>query len=163
MNVSYEAMFLIDSGLVDEQIKAVVEKFTGIITKNGGEVVDVDVWEPRKLAYEVKGRETGRFILINFISSADVKNELDRIFGIADEILRSIIIRQDPRADVRPSRARAAEAERREREAAARAANVAEAVVVVPVVVEAPVVAEAPVVVETPVESEPAEASSEEA
>ena len=36
MNVSYEAMFLIDSGLVDEQIKAVVEKFTGIVTKNGG-------------------------------------------------------------------------------------------------------------------------------
>jgi small subunit ribosomal protein S6 len=144
-------MFLIDSGLVDEQIKAVVDKFTGIITKNGGEIVDVDVWEPRKLAYEVKGRETGRFILVNFISSAAVKNELDRIFGIADEILRSMIIRQDPRADVRPSRARAAEAERREREAAARAASVAEAVVVEPVVVEAPVV------------SEPAETSSEEA
>ena len=144
-------MFLIESGLVDEQIKAVVEKFTGIITKNGGEIVDVDVWEPRKLAYEVKGRETGRFILVNFISSAAVKNELDRIFGIADEILRSMIIRQDPRADVRPSRARAAEAERREREAAARAASVAEAVVVEPVVVEAPVV------------SEPAETSSEEA
>jgi small subunit ribosomal protein S6 len=151
MNVSYEAMFLIDSGLVDEQIKAVVEKFTGIITKNGGEIVDVDVWEPRKLAYEVKGRETGRFILVNFISSAAAKNELDRIFGIADEILRSMIIRQDPRADVRPSRARAAEAERREREAAARAASVAEAVVVEPVVVEAPVV------------SEPTETSSEEA
>jgi len=151
MNVSYEAMFLIDSGLVDEQIKAVVEKFTGVITKNGGEIVDVDVWEPRKLAYEVKGRETGRFILVNFISSAAVKNELDRIFGIADEILRSMIIRQDPRADVSPSRARAAEAERREREAAARAASVAEAVVVEPVVVEAPVV------------YEPAEASSEEA
>ena len=147
MNVSYEAMFLIDSGLVDEQIKAVVEKFTGIVTKNGGEIVDVDVWEPRKLAYEVKGRETGRFILINFISTAAVKNELDRIFGIADEILRSMIIRQDPRADVRPSRARAAEAERREREAAARAANMAEA----------------PVVVEAPIETAPAEASSEEA
>ena len=158
MNVSYEAMFLIDSGLVDEQIKSVVEKFTGIVTKNGGEIVDVDVWEPRKLAYEVKGRETGRFILINFISTADVKNELDRIFGIADEILRSMIIRQDPRADVRPSRARAAEAERREREAAARAANMAEAVVVVE-----PVVVEAPVVVETPTETAPAEASSEEA
>jgi len=158
MNVSYEAMFLIDSGLVDEQIKSVVEKFTGIVTKNGGEIVDVDVWEPRKLAYEVKGRETGRFILVNFISTAAVKNELDRIFGIADEILRSMIIRQDPRADVRPSRARAAEAERREREAAARAANMAEAVVVVE-----PVVVEAPVVVETPTETAPAEASSEEA
>jgi len=151
MNVSYEAMFLVDSGLVDEQIKAVVEKFTGVITKNGGEIVDVDVWEPRKLAYEVKGRETGRFILVNFIASAAAKNELDRIFGIADEILRSMIIRQDPRADVRPSRARAAEAERREREAAARAASVAEAVDVEPAVVEAPVV------------SEPAEATSEEA
>jgi len=142
MNVSYEAMFLVDSGLIDEQTKAVVEKFTGIITKNGGEIVDVDVWEPRKLAYEVKGRETGRFILVNFISSAAVKNELDRIFGISDEILRSMIIRQDPRADVRPSRARAAEAERREREAAARAASVAEAVVVEPAVVEAPVASE---------------------
>jgi len=151
MNVSYEAMFLVDSGLVDDQIKAVVEKYTGVITKNGGEIVDVDVWEPRKLAYEVKGRETGRFILVNFISTAVAKNELHRIFGISDEILRSMIIRQDPRADVRPSRARAAEAERREREAAARAASVTEAVVVEPAVVEAPVA------------TDPAEASSEEA
>lgn len=154
MNHSYEAMFLIDAGLVEEQLQAVLDKYAGIVTKNGGEVIDIDKWEPRKLAYTVKGRETGRFIILNFSSAPEVKNELNRIFGIADEVLRSIIIRQDPRADVHPSRARAAELERRERDAAARAASYADAAPVV--VVEPVVVAEEPVVeaeaetVETP-------------
>ena len=57
---------------------------------------------------------------MNFSSEPAAKNELDRIFGISDDVIRHMIVKQDPKADLSPSRTRSAEQERREREAAAR-------------------------------------------
>jgi len=134
---AYEAVYLVDAQLVEDQVNAIVVKYNGIITRNGGEVDDVDIWDPRRTAYEVKGRREARYIVVNFRSEPAAKDELVRIFGISDDVLRSMVVRQDPRADRQPSRARAAERaaeqERRDRETAS-----------APVVVEAPVEQTAP-------------------
>lgn len=119
---AYEAIFIVDTTQPDEQTKATVEKYTGLIEKQGGTVDDVDQWEPRRLAYEVKGRREGRYVVVNFTGEPAVKDELDRIFRISDDVLRHLIVKQDPKADRFPSKLRAAENERREREAAARVA-----------------------------------------
>lgn len=123
---AYEAIFLVDATFAEDQVKTIVDKYTGIITRNGGEVDDVDIWDPRRTAFEVKGRREARYIVVNFTSEPAAKDEMTRIFGISDDVLRSMIVRQDPRADRFPSRARAveraAEQERRDRDAAARAA-----------------------------------------
>jgi small subunit ribosomal protein S6 len=122
METAYEAVFITDAALAQEQADAVVNKYTGVITTNGGEIDDVDRWEPRRLAYEIKGRREGLYMIVNFRSEPAAKDELDRIFRISDDTLRHIIVKQDPKADRFPSKARAAEMERREREFAARAA-----------------------------------------
>jgi small subunit ribosomal protein S6 len=122
METAYEAMYLIENGLADEQATAIVDKYTGVVTRGGGTVDDVDRWEPRRLAYEVKGRREGVYVVMNFRSEPAAKDELDRIFRISDDVLRHMVIKQDPAADRFPSQVRAAENERREREMAARAA-----------------------------------------
>ncbi len=158
MQNAYEAMYLIDALLPEDQVTAIVDKYSSIITRNGGEIDDVDVWDPRRTAYEVKGRREARYIVVNFRSDAAAKDELVRLFGISDDVLRSMVIRQDPRADRFPSRARAAERaaeqERRDREAASRPAPVEEPVAEAPA--EEPV-SEAEAVVETPAEENAAE------
>lgn len=121
---AYEAIFIVDSSLADDQLKAVVDKYAGLIGRNGGEVDDIDIWEPRRLAFEVKGRRDGRHIVMNFRSAPACKDELDRIFRISDDNLRFLVVKQDPRADRTPSKTRAADQERRERDLAARAATV---------------------------------------
>ncbi|MDX1933396.1 MAG: 30S ribosomal protein S6 [Capsulimonadales bacterium] len=125
METAYEAVFILDTALPDEQIRAVIDKYTGIIANNGGTVDDIDRWDPRRLAYEINGRREGIYIIVNFHSSSAVRNELDRIFRISDDTLRYLIVKQDKKADRYPSRIRAAEQERREREQAARAAAAA--------------------------------------
>ena len=135
--VAYEAVFIIDASLPDEQVKAIIEKYTHVVTGQGGEVTDVDRWDPRRLAYEIKKKREGVFIVMNFLGTAAAHDELHRIFRISDDVLRSIIVRQHPKADRYPSRARAAEVERREREAAARASITA-----APAVAAEPVAAE---------------------
>lgn len=122
MRTAYEATFIVDPTLQQEQTDAILEKYRGVVTRGEGEVTDVDVWEPRRLAYEVKGRREGRFVVMNFTSEPAAKDELDRIFRISDDVMRFLVIKQDPRADVYPSKTRAAETERRATEAAARAA-----------------------------------------
>ncbi len=121
MATAYEAIYILDTSLAEDQVKAILEKYSGVITKSGGSVEDTDIWDPRKLAYEIKGHREGRYIVVNFLSDAAAKNELDRIFRISDDVIRHMIVKQDPKADRYPSKTRAAEQERREREAAARA------------------------------------------
>ena len=125
METAYEAVYIIDTGLPEEQVNAIVEKYTGVVTRGGGVVDDIDRWEPRRLAYEVKGKREGAHICMNFRSEPPARDELDRIFRLSDDVLRFVVIKQDERADRFPSKARAAEQERRDREMAARAAAAA--------------------------------------
>ena len=164
---AYEAVFIIDPTLPEEQTNVIVEKYKAAITREGGVVDDVDVWEPKRLMYNVKGFREGRYVVVNFVGEAASRNELDRIFRISDDVLRFLIIKQDPRADKYPSKTRAAENDRRAAEQAARAAAnpaPAPAPVVTELAVEAPVVVEETPEVEAPVVAEaPApEAASEE-
>ncbi len=122
MQTAYETVFILDTANTEEQTTATIDKYSGVITRGGGVVDDVDRLEPRRLAYEIKGRREGLYVVLNFTSEPAAKDELDRIFRISDDVLRHMIIKQDKKADHAPSRTRAAESERRDREYAARIA-----------------------------------------
>ena len=50
----YETIFILDPDLEEEQTLSVIEKVKGIITQANGEILKVEDWGKRKLAYEVK-------------------------------------------------------------------------------------------------------------
>jgi small subunit ribosomal protein S6 len=127
MMTAYEAVFIVATGQSDEFYTGVVEKYRGVVNNSGGNVTDLDRWDARRLAYEVKGKREGVYFVMNFTSEAASKDELDRIFRITDDTLRHLIVKQDKKADATPGQTRAAEQERRDREFAARAAANAEA------------------------------------
>lgn len=89
---SYETIFVLHPSLDEEAVKANIEKFKGVIENNGGEVENVDVWGRRKLAYEIAKVNEGTYTLINFKAGAELPKELDRVFRIADGVIRHIII-----------------------------------------------------------------------
>ncbi len=91
---SYETIFIIDGNLEEEAVKALTEKFTGLISKNGT-MESVDEWGKRKLAYEINDRTEGYYVLVNFTADGEFPKELDRQYRITDGILRTIIIRKD--------------------------------------------------------------------
>ncbi len=123
METAYEAVFVVDPQLAEEGVSAIIEKYTGVVTRGGGTIDDVDRLEPRRLAYPIKGKREGQYVVANFHSEPAAKDELDRIFRISDDVLRYLIIKQDKRADRFPSQTRASEYDRREREQAARNAQ----------------------------------------
>ena len=88
----YEAMYVITPELEDEAVKGIIEKYTGIITANGGEIEKVDEWGRRRLAYPINYKTEGYYVLMTFVSGPAFPRELDRKLRIADGIMRSLIV-----------------------------------------------------------------------
>lgn len=88
----YETIFVINPEYSEEATAALVEKFTGLITNNGGTIDSVDEWGKRKLAYPIEDLTEGYYVLISFTAEKAVPAELDRVYNITDGILRSIIV-----------------------------------------------------------------------
>lgn len=96
---SYETLFIIDAQLSEEAIKALVEKFTSLIASNGT-LGEISEWGKRRLAYPINDKNEGYYVLVNFEADGAFPAELERIFGITEGIMRSIVIRhEDKRAE----------------------------------------------------------------
>ena len=91
---AYETLFIIDAQLADEEIKALTDKFTGLIAQNGT-VSEVNEWGKRRLAYPINDKNEGYYVLVNFTADGAFPAELERIFGITEGIMRSIVIRHN--------------------------------------------------------------------
>lgn len=88
----YETIFVINPDYSEDAVKALVDKFTGLITNNGGTIDSMDEWGKRKLAYPIEDFEEGYYVLVNFSAEKSVPAELDRVYHITDGILRSLIV-----------------------------------------------------------------------
>lgn len=90
---SYETLFVVDCAIGEENVKATVEKFTAMIAENGT-VESIDEWGKRRLAYPINDQNDGYYVLVNFKSESEFPAELERVFGINEYILRSIVVRK---------------------------------------------------------------------
>lgn len=89
----YEVMYVIRPDLDQDSTKGLVEKFSALITNNGGEVEKVNEMGKRRLAYEMHDFTEGYYVLINFSAETSVIKELKRVFGITDEVIRDLIVK----------------------------------------------------------------------
>ncbi len=98
----YEAVYIVDAGLGDEQIGTIKAKYQGIVETGGGTVENIDVWERRRLAYEIKGRTEGIYVIMQFQAKPAVEAELRRIFQISEDQIRFLIVRRDDEEGATP-------------------------------------------------------------
>jgi len=117
----YELVFIIRPDVADEDIETIKDRSRGIITDRDGNVLNVDDWGKRRLAYEIQDYGKGHFVLFNYLGSTEVVNELERTLRIDDSLLRFLTVKLADRVEVEV-RAAEAEAERQRTEAAAEAA-----------------------------------------
>ena len=90
---SYETMSIIDNRLDEAATKAIVEKFTALISENGT-IESVNEWGKKRLAYPINDQNDGYYVLIDFSSSPDFISELDRVFNITEGVVRSMTIKK---------------------------------------------------------------------
>ena len=90
----YETVMVFSTAITEEETKALVEKVTNLIAKNGT-VESVDEWGKRRLAYPINDENDGYYVLVNFSCEPDFPAELDRVLKITDGVLRSLIVAKD--------------------------------------------------------------------
>ncbi|MEW6532896.1 MAG: 30S ribosomal protein S6 [Thermodesulfobacteriota bacterium] len=109
----YESVVILDPELSDEEVRAFTERYTGIITKTGGELIKLDDWGRKKMAYLVKRRDVGRYVLFDFVGQPEVITEVERNFKITEQVLKYISVKLDDNINLEAFKAQ------REAEAAA--------------------------------------------
>ena len=89
----YELIYIIDTAVEETARKELVEKFNGIIAANGGEVVKVEEWGKRRLAYAINYKTEGYYVLMYIKAPSDLPRELERNLQISDSVLRYLVVR----------------------------------------------------------------------
>ena len=89
----YEVMYIINPNLSEEETAAIVERFKMLVEQNGT-LDEMEEMGKRKLAYEINYLSEGYYVLIKFTSAPEFPAELDRILGITDGVIRSLITRR---------------------------------------------------------------------
>ena len=86
----YEVLYVLNPNLSEEETQAIVEKFKTLIEQNGT-IDEMEEWGKRKLAYEINYLSEGYYVLVKFTSGPEFPAELDRILGITDGVIRSLV------------------------------------------------------------------------
>ena len=91
----YEVMYVIDPTLEDTARIELINRFSDLVKKNGGEVDRVDEWGKRRLAYAIQYKTEGYYVLMYIKAPADLPRELERNMKINDSVLRYLTVRYE--------------------------------------------------------------------
>jgi small subunit ribosomal protein S6 len=94
-------IFILDPALGDDGVDAAVAAASGVVVREGGEVVEVQKWGKKRLAYEIKKRREGHYILIRLQAPARAVTELERHLKMAEPAMKFLtVLVQAPRRTV---------------------------------------------------------------
>ena len=88
----YEIMYILKSSLDDAARKAEIEKLHGILTANGGKIVNVNEWGLRELAYEIKKETKGFYVVVKVETDSVALKEFDRLTRFDNNVLRTLVL-----------------------------------------------------------------------
>ena len=91
----YELVVVIDPEIVEEDVPAAIERVTAAVTTRGGEIMDLQPWGRRRLAYPIRRRTEGNYVVSQIKLDPARAHEMESGFRISEEILRHLLIRTD--------------------------------------------------------------------
>ncbi len=91
---NYEILYIISPSVSEEEREALVAKFKAYVETNNGTVAGIDKWGIRKLAYPIKFKNEGFYVLMNYSCEPKTSYDMEMLMNITDGILRSIVVRK---------------------------------------------------------------------
>ncbi|GAC1397164.1 MAG: hypothetical protein NVS4B12_09680 [Ktedonobacteraceae bacterium] len=116
MRRDYELGIILNPEVSEEETRAILGRLEQIVATHGGQIVRVQQWGRRRLAYLIERNRDGYYIFIDMILTPETVSELERTLKVSEIVLRHMFRRRDPKAVQQ-------EREERETRAAAAAAN----------------------------------------
>jgi small subunit ribosomal protein S6 len=94
----YETVFILQPDLGEDEVKSVTEKVESIITTLKGDMVRLENWGSRRLAYPIMKFNRGQYYYLRFDGSPELIAELERRLRLDDRVLRyqSVKLEKEP-------------------------------------------------------------------
>jgi small subunit ribosomal protein S6 len=89
----YEVMAIFEATTEPTIIQGVLDRALDVIRTSGGHPGAIDRWGKRTFAYEVNHKREGYYVVVEFTSGTETVADLDRMLGLADEVVRHKIVR----------------------------------------------------------------------
>ncbi len=89
----YELVFIISPEVPEEDVPAAIEKVSGFITGQGGEVREVERWGRRRLAYPIRRHVEGNYVVTQIRLERDHVPPLEASLGLNEEVIRHLLVR----------------------------------------------------------------------
>ncbi len=92
----YETMVMLSPDLEEEGVEERIENFEKQITDSGGEVLDVDRWGKKRLAYPINNQRHGYYFVVTYKSELKIIQEIERQLRLDEDSWRFMTVRMDP-------------------------------------------------------------------
>ena len=90
----YEMIYILDTTVTDEKREALMAKIENVVVKNGGNVEKTEKWGVKKLAYPIDYKTEGYYVYMAFEGDSDLVQEMKRVIGIAENVIRRLITKR---------------------------------------------------------------------
>ena len=100
----YELMIILHPDFEERAVESTLDPYLNVIRQDGGSVEKVDVWGRRRLQYEINKHSDGIYVVIDLTAETATIKELDRQLGLNESVLRTKLVRPEPRFRARASR-----------------------------------------------------------
>ena len=91
----YEIMIILNPETDERTIAATLEKLLQVVPSSGGAVDKIDIWGKRRLAYDIKKKSEGFYIVVDMTTTPEIAQELDRQLGLNETVLRTKLLRPE--------------------------------------------------------------------
>jgi len=88
----YEIVYIFDAALDQETINRRLEKYHALGAGAGGEVKAVDHWGIRQLAYPIRRKKTGYYVVAQLMADAVSLPEMERLLKLDEDLMRYLLV-----------------------------------------------------------------------
>lgn len=108
----YEVVYIFDSGLTEEQVNEHLTRFHALLATpdHPNPVTQTNHWGKRQLAYAIKGRDSGYYVVVQFESRGDLLPEFERAVKLEEAVIRYLLVNNEGET-ARPATVRSADGE----------------------------------------------------
>ncbi len=92
---NYEAIFIIDPDLPTDVSKGVVAQIQELVVKSGGRVDGLQEWGKKRLAYKIKKKYEGNYVVVNFQVDSKNTKKIEQTLRLNDQLLRFLLVNKD--------------------------------------------------------------------
>lgn len=91
--MKYESIYILPPDLTDAETNETLKKVETLVAKNGGEIIETDRWEKKRLAYPVKKHKYGYYVLLRLEAPATLVSLLEKHYRLTENIIKFLTIK----------------------------------------------------------------------